>query len=512
MAIYEPTDPRNGHRMYRLRSPVTLEPIGELACATAADVQAAMARARTAQPAWGARSVAERAEYMHRLADLLIAKRDRIIDTVIRETGKPRAEALIMEVYSSVDPCVFYAQRAAKFLKPERRRLHGVVGLLKKAVVVYKPRGVVAVITPWNGPFVLSMNPCVQALLAGNAVILKPSEVTPASGALVGDFLHEAGIPADVIQVVQGDGQTGADLIAAGPDKVSFTGSVATGRKIAVACGERLIPHTLELGGKDAMIVCRDADIDRAAKGALIGSCMNTGQYCCGTERIYVVADVYAPFVQKVVAAAKQLRQSDDVDACDVGATFWDRQLAIIEDHVNDAVAKGAHVEVGGRRNPALKGLYFEPTVLTEVTHDMKIMRDETFGPIVAIMKVKDEDEAVRLANDSPYGLNGNVWTQDAAKGLRLAARIETGAASVNDMAMSYAVNEVPFGGVKESGVGVVNGPEGLRGYCHAMPIIAQRFGKGPASSYPYTAKTIRQVTQAMKLFWGSRFMRRLFG
>jgi len=519
MAIYEllndpTTNPSlaNGRRTYRLRSPVTLEPIGELPCATTDEVEAAVARARAAQPAWARTSFEERAAYMYRLAELLIARQDRVMDTVIRETGKPRAEALAMEVYASCDSLVFYAKRARKWLKPEKRRLHGVMGILKKAVVVYKPRGVVAVITPWNGPFVLSLNPTVQALMAGNAVVIKPSEVTPYSGALVAELFKEVGLPDGLVQVVLGDGRTGADLIAAGPDKVSFTGSVATGRRIAMACGERLIPCTLELGGKDAMIVCKDADLDRAAKGALIGSCMNTGQYCCGTERIYVVEEVYDAFVAKVVAAAKELRQTDDVDDTDVGATFWDRQLAIIEDHVSDALANGARAEVGGARNPNLTGLYFQPTVLTNVTQDMKVMREETFGPVVAIMKVKDEDEAVRLANDSPYGLNGNVWTKDTQHGIALASRIETGAASVNDMAMSYGVNEVPFGGVKESGVGVVNGPEGLRGYCHAMPIIVDRLGRGPVASYPYTPKTLRDMAGGMKLFWGSRLMRRLVG
>jgi succinate-semialdehyde dehydrogenase/glutarate-semialdehyde dehydrogenase len=287
---------------------------------------------------------------------------------------------------------------------------------------------------------------------------------------------------------------------------------VATGRKIAVACGERLIPFTLELGGKDAMIVCKDADVDRAAAGAIIGSCMNTGQYCCGTERIYVVEDVYDAFVSKVVEGARKLRQSDDVDQADVGATFWDRQLSIIEDHVNEAVQQGARVDVGGKRNPDLKGLYFQPTVLTNVTQDMRIMQDETFGPVISIMKVQDEDEAIRLANDSRYGLNGNVWTTDKEKGLRLAARLETGAASVNDMAMSYGVNEVPFGGVKESGIGVVNGPEGIRGYCHAMPIIVERFVKGPVATYPYTEKTVRDMAQGIKFFWGSKLGRLLFG
>jgi succinate-semialdehyde dehydrogenase/glutarate-semialdehyde dehydrogenase len=261
---------------------------------------------------------------------------------------------------------------------------------------------------------------------------------------------------------------------------------------------------TLELGGKDAMIVCADADLDRAASGALIGSCMNTGQYCCGTERIYVVDEVYDAFVAKVVEGAKALRQTGTGDA-DVGAIFWDRQLDIIESHVRDAVAKGARVLVGGRRNPALGGLYFEPTVMTDVTHQMDLMTQETFGPIVAIMRVADEREALRLANDSTYGLNGNVWTRDLGKGHRLAEQMETGGVCINDMAITYGVPEAPFGGVKTSGVGQVNGEVGIRGYCHAHPILSDRFGgKQVQGGYPYTARSLAGMKKFTKLLYGT--------
>ena len=256
------------------------------------------------------------------------------------------------------------------------------------------------------------------------------------------------------------------------------------------------------------MIVCADADLERAAQGALLGSCMNTGHYCCGTERIYVVADVYDAFVGKVVDGARQLRQSDSGEF-DVGAVFWDKQLEIIEAHMADAVAKGARVLVGGRRNPALAGLYYEPTVVVDVNHGMDLMTKETFGPVVAIQRVKSEEEALALANDSEYGLNGNVWTTDTAKGMRLAQRIETGGVCVNDMAMTYGVPEAPFGGVKTSGVGAVNGAQGLRNYCHAQPILADRKGKGPIQgAYPYTRKAEDQMQKFIKLLFGTRLGR----
>jgi succinate-semialdehyde dehydrogenase/glutarate-semialdehyde dehydrogenase len=260
------------------------------------------------------------------------------------------------------------------------------------------------------------------------------------------------------------------------------------------------------LGGKDAMIICADANLDSAATGAVIGSCMNTGHYCCGTERIYVVDSVYDEFVAKVVAQVKALRQGSDLGYDeDVGAIFWDRQLQIIEDHVRDAVSRGATVHVGGHRNPDLAGLYYQPTVLTDVDHDMKIMTEETFGPILCIQRVNNEDEALRLANDSCYGLNGNVWSKNTQHAIALAEKVETGGVSVNDMALGYGVPAAPFGGVKESGVGRVNGEVGIRGYCHAVPIIIDRFGgKNLASAYPHSAKKVEDMKKFMRILWGT--------
>jgi succinate-semialdehyde dehydrogenase/glutarate-semialdehyde dehydrogenase len=503
MAIYERISdvPR---RRYRVKSPVTLQPIGEFDAAGADEVRAAVERARKAQSSWAELSVKQRAEYMWRLLDQFVRRQDEIIDAVLQETGKARTEAIGMEVFACCDAISHYAKRAPRFLAPEKRRIHGLMGFAKRLRVVYKPLGVVGLITPWNGPVVLAVNPMVQALLAGNAVVHKPSEVTPFSALVVKKLTEAAGFPVDLYQVVQGDGQTGAALIDSGVDKISFTGSVATGRKVAEACGKRLIPVTLELGGKDAMIVCADADLERAAQGALLGSCMNTGHYCCGTERIYVMDSIYDRFVEKVVAGAKQLRQSDTGET-DVGAVFWDQQLSIIEGHMADAVAKGAKVLVGGRRNPNLTGLYYEPTVVVDVNHDMDLMQKETFGPIVAIQKVKSEEEALRLANDSEYGLNGNVWTSDAEKGQRLAERMATGGVCVNDMAITYGIPEAPFGGVKASGVGQVNGAQGIRGYCHVHPILADKKGKGPIQGgYPYTRKGEDGMQKFIRFLWGT--------
>jgi succinate-semialdehyde dehydrogenase/glutarate-semialdehyde dehydrogenase len=510
MAIYERIPSDGPRRRYRVSSPVTLEPIGEFEAGGVEDVRTAVARARKAQTAWAALSFEERAAPLWRLIDVIVERQDDLLDCVIRETGKPRNEAIATEVLAPCLQIAYYAKRAARFLRTERRRPSGLMRFSKKLKLVYQPLGVVGLITPWNAPVALTANPLAQALMAGNAVVHKPSEVTPFSAVLLREFTERAGFPADLYQVVQGDGETGAALIEAGVDKVSFTGSVATGRKVGEACGRLLIPVTLELGGKDAMIVCSDADLDRAAEGAVRGSCWNTGHYCCGTERVYVHEAVYEPFVQKVVERTRALRQSDREEA-DVGAVFWDRQLEIIESHVADARAKGARVLVGGQRDPGLKGLYFQPTVVVDVHHGMDLMRHETFGPVVAIQKVRDDDEAVALANDSEYGLSGNVWTRDRAKGERIAERIATGSVAVNDMSMTYGVAEAPFGGIKASGIGQVNGEIGIRGYCHLHPILSDRKASGKLQGgYPYTAESAERMQKFVRILFRSRILRRL--
>jgi len=503
MSIHEPLESTDARRHLRLRSPVTLEPTGELVCASAQDVAAAIARARAAQPAWAATPMAGRCDIVRRALRIVLESQDEIIDTVVAETGKARTDAMTMEIFSVADSLCYYAKNAEKFLRPRRRRVHGLMGITKQLRIVYKPLGVIGLITPWNGPFVLVMNQAVQAILAGNTVVAKGSEVTPYSARLAETILARAGLPEGVLQVLLGDGDTGAAIVRGGVDKISFTGSVATGRMVAQACASQLIPCTLELGGNDAMVVCADADLDRAADGAWLGSCMNTGHYCCGTERIYVVAQVYDEFLRLVLEKGRQLRQGsahgwDE----DIGAVFWDRQLAIIERHVEDARARGATVLLGGRRNPDLPGLYYEPTVIAGVTPDMEIMQQETFGPILCIQQVASEEEAIALANDSEFGLNGNVWTRDKAKGYRLAQAIDTGSCSVNDMAVSYGIPAAPFGGRKQSGLGQVNGKKGLRGYCHEMPIVIDRFGGKMPNAYPYSAKKAGDMRKLMDFLW----------
>jgi len=498
----------DARRRLRLRNPATLAPLGEVEVATPSDVRAAVERARKAQPGWAALSFAERGRYLERAARTLAARQNEFVTAIVAETGKPELEALTTEVLTACDALSFYAKRAGRILADQTVPVHLLKN--KKLRISYKPLGVVGIITPWNFPFILALNPTIQALMAGNCVVLKPSEVTPKSGRLVEELLHAVGLPEGVFELVIGDGETGAALLDAGVDKISFTGSVETGRRVAEACGRNLIPCTLELGGKDPMIVCADADLERAARGAVYGAFTNSGQVCTSTERVYVVDEVADVFTRKVLEETGRLRQGASGEF-DIGAIIDARQLDVIEEHVRDAVERGARVLAGGRRNPACEGLFFEPTVLVDVDHEMKIMRDETFGPVLPIMRVADEDEALRLANDSPYGLNANVWTRNKRRGAELAGRIESGCAVVNDCMLTYGVTESPFGGVKDSGIGRVNGELGLKGYCRVQSILIDRFGgKTEPLWYPYSARKLRLFRRALRMLWGTSLGRLL--
>ena len=493
-----------------LRNPATLEPLGEVEVATRDDVMLALSRARKAQALWAEQSFESRAHVMQRAVRVLLDRQDEYIDVILSETPKTRSEALMMDIYAACDSLHFYAREAGKLLRPEKKRLHGMVAIAKKLQVVYKPLGVVGVISPWNGPFILSINPTIQALMAGNAVLLKPSSSTAFSGKLVGDLFEAAGLPEGLLTVVIGDSEAGQALLEIGVDKISFTGSEETGRHVAKTCAERFIPCTLELGGKNPVIVCADANLGNAAAGAVVGNFFNAGQYCGGTERVYVVDSVADDFIDKVVERTSKLRQGSEGEF-DVGAIFWPQQLEIVEEHVADAIAKGAKVLAGGRRNPSLPGLYFEPTVLTDVTDDMRVLREETFGPVMSIVRVRDEEEAIRRANDSKYGLTASVWTRDKRKGFEIAKRIDTGSVDINDFPQTYGSAEAPFGGRKASGVGQVNGAAGLRGYCHAQPIQTDRFGgRQTAGRYPLSFKQDAGFQKFMRFLWGTGLGRKL--
>lgn len=503
MAVVEQLEPGpGGRRRLRLRSPANLAVLGEIDVCSRADVLAAVERARKAQPAWAGLSFEERGRFVERAMRVLLERQDEFLERIVSETGKPATEALATELLTACDAMQFYAKRAKRILADRVLPLH--LLKTKKLRIAYRPMGVVGIITPWNFPFLLSLNPSVQALMAGNAVVLKPSEVTPLSGRLVEELFSAVGLPEGVLSVVLGDGETGAALLESGVDKISFTGSVATGRRVAETCGRNLVPCTLELGGKDPMIVCADADLDRAARGAVYGAFSNSGQVCTSTERVYVVEDVADEFTRKVLHETSLLRQGADGEF-DIGSMIRPEQIDVVEAHVQDALAKGARLLAGGRRNPDHAGFFYEPTVLADVTHDMLVMSDETFGPVLPIMQVRDEDEALRLANDSRYGLNASVWTKNKRRGTRLARELDSGCAVVNDCMVTYGVTESPFGGIKESGIGRVNGDAGLKGFCHTQSIVVDRLGgKTEPTWFPHTARKTRTLKRVMRVLWGS--------
>jgi acyl-CoA reductase-like NAD-dependent aldehyde dehydrogenase len=370
--------------------------------------------------------------------------------------------------------------------------------------VRYRPYGVVGVIGPWNYPLSNSFNDAVPALMAGNSVILKPSEVTPLSALLCQEAMAAAGAPDDVLLVATGDGATGAAVVDAA-DMVMFTGSTATGRKVMARAAETLTPVSLELGGKDPMIVLRDADLERAANAAVWNGFMNSGQTCISVERVYVEEPVYDEFLGKVVEKTRALRQGKPgaPGTIDVGAVTFPRQAEIIESHVSDAVAKGARVLVGGKRAEG-PGRFFEPTVLVDVDHTMECMTEETFGPTLPIMKVSDADEALRLANDTRYGLGASVWTKDLARGEDIANRVEAGATCVNDINTNYAAADLPMGGWKESGIGVRHSAAGIRKYCKSHSVLVTRLGpKKEINHYPYSKRTTKLLERMLVLMHG---------
>ena len=487
-----------------VENPATREVIGHVDDMTADQVAALVDRARRAQPAWEALGFDGRAEIMYELRRWVVHNRERILDLLIKENGKTREDALLAEMFYLCAALGFWAKNASKYLADERIKTSSPFLFGKRVVVRYRPHGVIGVIGPWNYPLTNSFGDCIPALMAGNSVVLKPSEVTPLTNLLMGDAVTECGAPEDVFLVATGAGEAGGALVDC-VDMVHFTGSTATGRKVAVHAAERLIPASLELGGKDPMIVLREADLDRAANMAVQYSMSNSGQICIAVERVYVEEPVYDAFVEKVVDAARMLRQGPPgkPGTVDVGCMTFPRQVEIVQSHVQDAVDKGAEVLVGGKAGPG-PGQFFEPTVLTGVDHTMKIMTEETFGPTLPIMKVRDADEAVRLANDSRYGLNSSVFSKDVAKGEQVARRLSAGNACVNDALMNYLALEAPFGGAKESGLGARHGAPGIRKYSASQTLLITRFGpKKEFGMFPNKPWQGKVFEKAMVAIWG---------
>lgn len=511
-----PGEPAAAQRKIQSVNPATGEVLAEFDCAGAADIQMAVAAAARAFPHWRRMGVGERTAYLFRLKAALYDRRDEIAGLITLEAGKPVVEAMLTEVMVVLDALEYFGHRAAKFLSPQAVPHHNLAMKFKRGRLEYAPHGVIGIISPANYPFSIPFNEIIPALAAGNAVILKPSELTPQVGMAIRNLLDAVNLPPGVAQVVLGDGQTGGTLAAAPIQKLIFTGSVATGKRIQAAAADRLLPTVLELGGKDAMIVCSDANLETASSGAVWGAFTNAGQTCVSVERVYVLREVAEKFTALCVAKARKLRigRGDD-PSTDVGPLIRERQVHIVEDLVADAVAAGANVLCGGRRPdlPGLNGFFYEPTVITSVNPQMRLMREETFGPVLPITAVGSEAEAVTLANDSDFALSASVWTSDRKHGERLAREIDAGAVMVNDCISYFGITEAPHGGPKMSGMGRTHSRLGL------MEMVQVKYldsdlapGIPKVWWYRYGAKALRFAEAFVEFLFGRGALQRARG
>jgi acyl-CoA reductase-like NAD-dependent aldehyde dehydrogenase len=443
--------------------PSTGEEIGRVPLMDETEVAAAIARARAAQPAWAGLTYRDRARFILRAREVVLDQIEEIAKLVSRETGKPVTEAIAMEIVPTLDLMQYFADHTKQILKRKRVGLGQYNLMARTSYIVYKPLGVVGIISPWNFPWATPLDEVVMALMAGNAVVVKPSELTPLTALKIADVFKQAQLPDGLLEIVSGDGSTGAALVEAGVNKIMFTGSVNTGKRVAEAAAKHLTPVVLELGGKDPMIVFEDANLENAARAAIWGAFCNSGQACASIERCYVHQSVADKFVELVVKETKLLKQDKpSTGDIDVGAMTNEEQLKIVEDHVSDAVEHGAEVRAGGHRLNNSQGWFHEPTVVTNVDHSMKLMRDETFGPVLPIMTFRTDEEAVRLANDSIYGLTASVFTGSLDRGKRIAEQLDAGTVMVNEVVYTHAVAQTPWGGVKQSGYGRTHGSLGL--------------------------------------------------
>jgi succinate-semialdehyde dehydrogenase/glutarate-semialdehyde dehydrogenase len=495
-------------------NPATGEVLREFVGTSAGDVMAAVERARAAQKAWAATGVRARIAVVREFQRRLHGKKSAIGQAITREAGKPVAEALTTEVLVVLDAARFLIENAYRLLKDEVLPHGNLATKLKRGVLVREPYGVVGIISPWNYPFSIPATETLAALVAGNAVVLKPSEFTTGVAFELQGLLHGAGLPQDAFQVLAGDGSTGASLVQAAIDKLIFTGSVATGKRIAALAGASLLPVVLELGGKDPMLVLEDADVDVASSAAVWGALVNAGQACLSVERCYVHRSLYAKFAEACAEKTKKLRVGNGINPeTDVGPMIHGRQLEMVEAQVQDAVDRGARVLAGARRLTGLGRNFYAPTVLADVTQDMRIMREETFGPVLPIAPFETDEEAAGLANDSEFGLAASIFTRDAARGEKLARRIHAGTVMLNDVISCFGISEAPHGGVKSSGVGRTHGRFGLEEIVRLKYVDSDLMpGMKKVWWYGYGAKFAQQMEGFLDLQFGRGIGQKLGG
>lgn len=455
-------------------TPFTGEKLADLPESTPEDVGHAYEQARRAQAVWAQRPVRERAAVLLRFHDLVLERQAEVLDLIQLETGKARLHAH-EEVQAVAVAARHYGRKATSYLKPKRHA--GAMPTLTRVTELRHPRGVVGQIAPWNYPLELSVGDAIPAFVAGNAVVMKPDTETALTALWARDLLIEAGLPAEVFQVVLGDGPVIGPEVVKHADYVSFTGSTRTGREVAQGAAARLVGVSLELGGKNAMLVLEDADIEKAAAGAVRACFSSAGQLCISIERLYVHESIADAFVERFAARTKAMRLGTALAyGADMGSLVGERQLQTVTRHVEEAVAKGAKIVAGGVARPDIGPYFYEPTILEGVESPMAVCGEETFGPVVSVYRFKDEDEAVELANSTAYGLNSSVWTKDGKRGREVASRLRTGTVNVNEgYASAYGSVQSPMGGMKDSGLGRRHGSEGILKYTEAQTIAQQR-------------------------------------
>ena len=508
IAVAEPDTRRDARDTIPVKNPATGRTVGHVPAMTAVDVAECAQRGRAAQPAWQALGYDGRARIFRRMQRWILDNAERVIETICSETGKSYEDAQLAEMAYGAAAFGFWAKAAPKYLGDQRIRSSAPLVIGKRLEVGYQPLGLVGVIGPWNYPLTNSFGDCIPAMAAGNSVLLKPATVTPLTSVLLADGLAECGVPDGVFQCITGHGSVVGDALIDAVDMVMFTGGTETGRRVAIRAAERLIPVSLELGGKDPMIVLADADLERAANHAAYYSMFNCGQTCISIERCYVEAPVYDEFVERVVDKVRAIRQGPPAGpgSVDVGSMTIADQVKTVERHVRDAEAKGARILTGGHRgHTGEAGYWFQPTVLADVTHEMDCMREETFGPTLPIMKVTDADQAVRLANDSNYGLSAAIFSRDLKHAKTLARQIQAGAVTINDALVNYTALELPMGGVTpNSGHGHRHGPDGIRKYCRQQSLLISRLHlHHDLHMYPYRAGRTILLGGLLKLLYG---------